>query len=460
MDADTCPLIVLNMTVNAIRPQGVVTPHAAAFAQPTRRPQAWKYLWWTWLVVFFEPHLVVSSVTGADIFGKVPLLMLASVGLLALRRYPKDNLMTPLLLIALYAIVTWRFATNPAYAERPAKQLLLYWFLAIGMAAFVKTPKQAIPLIVVCLGWQFGWWGLLGAKRGLVRWHPTYANYDGFGPLMVMGFAGAFHLGMALKDRALKFVAYGIALLCVLGVVSAFARGAALGLALVMVFAWFRSHRKGVMTVGIIVALLAVWVAATLVFTGVRRGRDTQKTFLAEMMTITDTGGTRSDREVLWTAAITIWKERPLIGVGGQSFGPFAASFFKPGEVGGDYAKNPRTLYERSLHNIYVQILCEFGILGSALFLWLFFDFWRKNWRLQKKDAGAIWRERGGGQVELRAVALGMESMMVAFMGCGYFYNQLEVHWLYTLVALNALVYRLVFPPAVAPRRAPVAQRR
>jgi O-antigen ligase len=417
-----------------------------------RTSNSYKLVLFLWLAVLFEPQWFIATVTGVIGITKVTLICCLATGILAFPKRPKKIWLLPLFVMVVYTILTFRLATNPAYAERTVKMLLLYYLMALGMVVFVKTPKQVTPFIAAMMGWQFLWWTLWGDASGLVIWHPQYANYDGYGPLMALGVAASFHLGMALTSRWQKLVMYGTSLLCVLGIVSAYQRGAFLALIAVLLFAWLRSNRKGMMTVGLVAAAIGVLVAATVIFKGDARGRDTQTSFFAEMATITDEGGTRGDREILWGAAITIWKVHPLMGVGGQSFGPFASQYFKIGDIEGDYALNPLKLYERQLHNGFVQILCEYGLIGAAIMLWLFVDFWKRNWKLQKKQAAVSWKAQGG-KINLRAVALGLESMMIAFMAGAMFYNTLETNWLYTLVALNALLYRLTCQAPAPARR-------
>jgi O-antigen ligase len=136
-----------------------------------------------------------------------------------------------------------------------------------------------------------------------------------------------------------------------------------------------------------------------------------------------------------------VFRENPLLGVGAENFGPFAASYFRRGSVRGMYADNPATLYDRKLHSSYFQILSEFGIAGSLLFLWLLVDFWKRNAALRTTPYRAAWYAATGGDYDLRWLALGLESGMVAFWSTAVFYNQLFTPGLYALLTANALLH-------------------
>ena len=54
------------------------------------------------------------------------------------------------------------------------------------------------------------------------------------------------------------------------------------------------------------------------------------------------------------------------------------------------------------------------------------------------------WKAATDGTTELRYISLGLESMMVGFLATAFFYNQLFVPWLYTILAVNLLLEMLI----------------
>ncbi len=406
-----------------------------------------------WFIVCFDPQWWVASKFGITAVLKFPLGIFALLFLCALSRWPRR---APFLIYGLYVAYHWLtlpIAYNPGYAMLSAKQQILFLVLGLGTIAFVKNPRRVEQILGIAMLWEFVFYGLLGARSGLVWWHPSLANFDGFGPLMVIGLGGVAHYALGHPGGRIKWIAYGATLLCLIGFMSSWARGAFLGAVAVLGFAWLRSPRKGIATAMVLGLVAAMGLAAVLLFSNMGgRGRGgTRTSFIAEMLTIQDTeGGTAEDRKVLWGAAWQIFKEHPVFGVGGDGFGPYAAGYYRPGEIAGDYAGNPLVLYDRKLHSTYLQILCERGAVGALLFLLVLADFWRRNVQLRRQRWRAAWRERGG-TLDLRWIALGLESMMVGFLATGVFYNQLEVHWMYTTLIANALVWYLARPPAAVP---------
>src|SRR5207253_4275879 len=79
-----------------------------------------------------------------------------------------------------------------------------------------------------------------------------------------------------------------------------------------------------------------------------------------------------------------------LFGVGPGNFGAYAAEEFRWGEGSGFYA-DPAHLYGRVLHNIYVQVLAEQGIIGVVIFLFILIDFVRSEERRVGKECISRW---------------------------------------------------------------------
>jgi hypothetical protein len=112
-------------------------------------------------------------------------------------------------------------------------------------------------------------------------------------------------------------------------------------------------------------------------------------------------------------------------------------------------------LYAKKLHNIFMQILSEFGIVGVVIWLWLWIDFWRRLRRLRRKPAVAYWKWASGGKFDVAAISLGLECAMIGFLANGFFYNQIYIHWSWTLICL---AYLLDVNTRRAPRRNPTAR--
>lgn len=414
-----------------------------------------------WAIVLFHPQWFVAA-HGARIALKIPTALFILLAVVTLLHAKPGIWYPPLLVSVLLAFVTLPFASNIAYAIKPTKQLLLYYVLLVGTLRFVRTPRQAMPVILMILVYQFTWWSVLGDRHGLVDWDVVYNNYDSFGPLMVMGITSAAYAAFATRSKWIRRLALLTAALSVVGLVSSYARGAVMAAGLVLLVAWMRSRRKGLALAGVLAAVVMVGVTGELFFSNSNRGSDTNPDFIDEMLSIgaaVSAGqGEGTDRTVLWAIAWQEFLEQPLFGVGQDCFGVYAAGHFRPGQVGGPYRDNPGRLYNRAVHNTYFQTLAERGAIGTIVFAWLFVDFWRRNRRLRNPRAMARWAHRCGGAYDLRALAVAVEAAMVGYLATSMFYNQLlQVNWLWALLVVNLLLDKLSTRSGV-PSRIPIAK--
>ncbi|MGI9626665.1 MAG: O-antigen ligase family protein, partial [Longimicrobiales bacterium] len=167
-------------------------------------------------------------------------------------------------------------------------------------------------------------------------------------------------------------------------------------------------------------------------------------TFAAEFNSIFEEGtteGTGEDRWIVWGAALEVWRSYPITGVGLGNFGITAANHFGPGELGGMYATNPNRLAGMAIHNDYIQILSEMGILGLATYGAMLFAFFRNGRRLRTKVYGAMWQRETGGGIDLSMLSLAFEAAMIALLIDGVFYPQLDKPWFWALMILQFSIY-------------------
>jgi hypothetical protein len=112
-----------------------------------------------------------------------------------------------------------------------------------------------------------------------------------------------------------------------------------------------------------------------------------------------------------------------------------------PSELLGKYALNHWFIYGRVLHSVHMEILVEFGLVGFATYIWMLVDFWKRNVALRSQRLVAPWARVTRGRLDLRNISLGLEAAMIAFLITGFFYDQLFVHWFYSLLIVNALLH-------------------
>lgn len=395
-------------------------------------PYQLKLIWFLWFVIFFDPHRYLSLFVGGLVL-QVPQFIFASLLILLATRFPPRTWYPAFLVYFSCLVVMIPFAVNNGLARRTLKFIVLEYILALATPIFVRTMRDFIPILVIAIT-SFLWFGLQGMAGGKVGWHPVLGNEDGFGPYMLIGASLAYYCGQGSTPRWLKRLCTVTALVCVVGLVASFTRGGTLAAIVVAFILWVRSPQKGRTAVAVIVGSVLLAVAASIIFPDGK--------FWAEIRSVFEEGttsGTGSDRWTLWKAAWKVFLANPILGVGPNNFGPFAADFFVYGDVGGDYV-NPKTLYDRNLHSVYFQVLSESGAVGVVAFVFMLFDFWRRGRYLRTKRAGNAWLASGGREVSLRYISLGLELAMIGFLLTGLFYAQLYVHWLYTLIFLNTAI--------------------
>jgi O-antigen ligase len=420
-------------------------------APPAVRPErtgfALGVLYAMWIIILFDPQWWIASY-GPSFVLKLPTLMFAVLLALTLMKGPR-RFFPPLLAFLVYMIATLPFAYVFGRSFAVTKLVFGYYVMALATLTMVKDPRAAARIALWTLMISYTFWVVIGAKNGLVPWHYSYDNYDGFGPLMLVGMAGSFYMGMAVKNRRLRLLGFLTAGGCIVGLVSSFARGAVLSAGVVALWVWVRSRHKVKTTILGVLAVVVLAVSADLIRGSQKvKGSVNYSNFWQEMASsFNKKDPTRTDREVLWHLAWIEYTQHPLFGVGPECFGAYAADYFAAGTTGGSYNDNPKTLWGRAIHNTYYQLLSEFGTVGTAIFLWMLWDFFKRNRALRKPGRVRAWAAGTGGTTDLRYVSLALEASMLGWLVSGYFYNQIfSVHWFYTMLTLNALLYQVTRP--------------
>lgn len=394
-----------------------------------------------WVMVLFDlPSLLGTMVAGP--FFRMAWLVIAPLLVLILLQGPRVIVSmpawvwyAPFFSLIVIAAVTLPFAPAPTLAKNGFQQMVIYYALAVATTVFVRTPAHALPILAM-LVWRFAWWAFWARGDGRVSWHFTMANYDDFGAVMVQGVSVCFWFGMAFSSKRRKLLAFALAAYCVIGVVASFARGAFLAMVVVTLLIWLRSPRKGVTALGLIGAAAIVATSASLLFE--------EGYFWNEIASAFEEGtaeGTGAHRIALWTAALEVWKERPILGAGASNFGAYAAEIIAPGQIEG--IEHPGALWGFNPHNVLIQMLSEFGIVGLACFIWIHVDFFRKNRSLRSERATSIWKAHGVGNLNLRYLSLALEGAMVGTLFCNMLYSGFFTPGFVTLWTANRLLWGL-----------------
>lgn len=386
-----------------------------------------------WVLVLFDPQIFLARY-GAGFLPEIPKFIYMALALIIVLQAPGRVWYLPLLLFVVGAIMASLFAENIGVAQDlVVKILLLYYILAIGSLTFINSVDKTTLILHLFL-WQFLWWSLHAGFWGNgVGWHPELRNEDGYGPMMVLGIGYSFYFGMAARERTVRLAAFLVAGLSLIGVVSSFARGTVIAAGVVLVYVWFRSPRKGRTFGAVVVGLSVFVVAVAILYPGGE--------FWAEMSTVSEgfETGTGLDRWILWDMGWRVFLDNPIFGAGAGNFGFYAAEHLWSEAITG--YRTHWHFYGRGVHNVYLQVLSEFGLVGTIAFVALLVHFWKRNAELRSTALVSAWWPATRHRFDLYMLSLALETAMVAYLACGVFYNQLFVHWFYSIIIVNALLH-------------------
>jgi putative inorganic carbon (HCO3(-)) transporter len=192
-----------------------------------------------------------------------------------------------------------------------------------------------------------------------------------------------------------------------------FVRGAWVGVAAGVVVLALTLRRQGLLLAGVLVV-----AAAALALPAVRH----------RAATIADVADpTARERLAMWSAGLTLVREHPLVGVG-----PGQVKRLYP-EYAPAYAVRRHTSH---LHNTPLQIAVERGLVGLALWLWVFAAFFAR--------AARVWRRLPTDAREDRSLVAGAIAAIAAFLVGGLFeYNFGDTEVLLVAMSVMALPFAI-----------------
>jgi len=391
-----------------------------------------------WVLMVFDVDQFLSAKTGAP-FYLAPTLLAPILALLIISHGQRRVVYWPMLVFVAMHLGASVLAQNSGLSRGPFKFMLYMTLLFASTASFVNSPAKMTVILKLYL-LSFAWFGLQGIPRGLVPWHFNLANEDSFGPLMVVAMPFAFFFGLAASSKRWRLIGHGIFALSILGLAASFARGASIAGAIVLMYIFALSPNKGrTFTYLALAAILMVPVAAALL---------PLKAYFAEVASSTQGD---SGRMHIWNMAWRVFQTSPLFGVGAGNFGVAAIGVATPTELQTMW----RGYYYLAVHNSAIQILAEEGLLGIALWATMILGFFRWNARLRTDAARAAWASQGTPDLDLRLIARGLDGSMLGFLLSGVFYNQMYIHWFWSLLTISFVLVRIAVPAVPRSSRRP-----
>lgn len=271
----------------------------------------------------------------------------------------KSKLALGLILFVLMAVLCSATAIVPELAFD------VFWGFVRSMAVLMfiplvlETPEQLRTAFLVAagsigfLGLKFGVWGVIhgGAKVnvGLVNDNNFLAL------LLAIGVSMCWYSAPMIPRKMYRLAFYGAMFFTMAAVVLTYSRGGAVAMAVGLVMIGLRSKKK----------ILVLPVLMVFLFPAIYLAGDAYRN---RMSTIVDpmAEGSAASRFYLMKIGLNMWKDHPLFGVGfGRTNQQRLMAEYAPEVVAA-------TNYNiKVIHNTYVQILADCGVLGFLIFVTL-----------------------------------------------------------------------------------------
>jgi hypothetical protein len=294
------------------------------------------------------------------------------------------------------------------------------------------------------------------AHKGIVPYHVYLDDEDFFGPFMDIGVAVSFIAAYQQSKSNRFYLLTGI--INVVGVIASFARGAFLSFCITGAYMWSRSSNKVTNAITFLLVAFLAFSATMILFP--------DNKYWKEMATISDSlqDEKSEGRHFLIKKGFEIFYLYPFVGAGPLNYGFVLPRVTSEAEAQGR-GMHAAQFATRVAHNIYIQILAELGVFGSATFSIMILMFWIRSLRIRSVYRGLTSRAINSTLKAMQEQAYKMymlgfafEAAMIAYLLNGIFYPILFCPWFYDLLILNALIYRHTLglvkeTPKIAPWR-------
>ncbi|HRD48160.1 MAG TPA: putative O-glycosylation ligase, exosortase A system-associated [Candidatus Competibacteraceae bacterium] len=379
---------------------------AAGAVMALKRPWIGIMLW-TWLSIM-NPHRYAWGFAAS-----APVAMIAAlstlVGLLFTQERQSPFKGAPVWFLAAFVVwmtISWLAGVDPAGDQALWDRSIKIFLMTFVALALLNNKHHIMAFVWVTVGSL----AILGAKGGLFTvitgggyrvWGPSGSFIEGnneFALALIMIIPLLHFLQLQARN---KWVRHGISatmLLCVAASLGSHSRGALLAIVAMGAMFWWRSPRKGLMSVLIVVAVLAL---APMMPESWWSRMGTIETYQED--------GSAIGRINAWIVA---WEVATRYFFGsGMSYQ--YAEFF--------YAYGTYETTVRAAHSIYFQVLGNHGFIGLGLFLFIWFTTYHTAGWLRKHARDipeAKWAGNLGAMIQVGLVGYAAGG---AFLSLAYF---------------------------------------
>ncbi|PTD96767.1 putative O-glycosylation ligase, exosortase A system-associated [Pseudothauera lacus] len=384
----------------------IVSIVAVMAVMALRRPWIGVMLW-TWLSIMNPHRYAWGFAYSAPLAATAALATLAGLMMTRERQHPfKGAPVTWFFLLSLWITLSWLFGYDPSGDYAQWNKVMKIYFMTFVALMLLDNRHH-----IMAFAWVSAFsLALLGAKGGLFT-IAHGGNYRVWGPMgTFIGDNNHFALALIMTVPLLHFLQlqltrpwmrHGmsvIMLLCVASALGSHSRGALLAVSAMGAVLWWRSRRKGVMTLALLVVILMLLPMMPEEWWE-RMG--TIKSYEEDASAMGRING--------WLVAIEVAKHH-FFG-GGMSY-QHDVFFLMWGVHNTDVI---------AAHSIYFQILGNHGFVGLALYLgfWFVTYAWAGWLRRNARDIPqARWAADLGGMVQVSLVGFAVGG---AFLSMPYF---------------------------------------
>ncbi|MEE2902403.1 MAG: O-antigen ligase family protein [Myxococcota bacterium] len=272
---------------------------------------------------------------------------------------------------------------RPGSAQVKVQTCILLFIPVIGILFAVRNDRH---FMLFTWAWMFGVWHLsASAARKWVTYGGRIDDVGGqggeanfLGAIIVMVAPISFSMLMNERTANLRRMGYVAAAGYVLGILACGSRGAMCAFIGQMGY-WLMHTGKKAKAYALALVAVAIFIAVA------------PPEFMARMATIIEPKGSgfskpkveesKRERQLLWALAVDVFKENPVVGVGPQQYTHYSA--VRLPQLTGAYSGRPGLM----THNSWLQILSEYGIIGSFFYIggyfWSIFCFRRARKKLK-----------------------------------------------------------------------------
>ena len=355
-------------------------------------------IWWFWSLLI--PILVASGMAALSLIinpGWIRVLDIES-------RVLSIQLCIWYSVFVVYSFLSMRLAPVHMPAERAF--LLVLIPLLIGLMVLFCFSRRQIRILVTLMAVNIGCEAIYGLANhvvtgsSMVMWAPGFPQYytDGrasgsfycpnhFAGMLVMGLCLAGGFGLSRSTRpVVRWLCGLLALLCIAGIVISKSRGGMISSAcalLVLPFLagvqWTRKKRRklmlgfaaGLVFISVLTALLPPGKAAVARLISYWPDQAAKESSVYPEFWVRFRQG--HSRPVMFEGAYHAWRTAPILGIGGgmhEVIWPAVAAGIDGDREQGIWPIRPYDGYHSYyVHNDWLQLLEEYGLVGMGLFL-------------------------------------------------------------------------------------------